>query len=142
MLDTPVALTSVIITPLTSPALVMGSNGILKLHLDKLPSPSEFSDPVMISIPPMQLGGNHKHLHRELFLSLDDFLELYWIDGYGCKHQHKMRENNQAWLFEIPSGVPHAIVNTSENSAGTVVEFADGPPQSVEYYPVLCSDGC
>jgi hypothetical protein len=135
IIDSPEVVT-VIITPLKSPALIEGSNGKLKISLDEIMKSSDFSNPTLISIPSMQVGGNHKHSHRELFLSLDDFLELHWVDSVGCKHQRKMRDSSTVWLFEIPPGIPHAVVNTSENLNGTLVEFADAEPLSVEYYPV------
>ncbi len=137
MLASEIVNSSVIVTELVSPALKEGAHGILKLALNNIPSISDFSDPVLLAIPPGQMGGNHRHLHRELFISLDEFLELHWVDGYGSKHRHKMRDNNRVWLFEIPSNVPHAIINTSEYSSGTLLEFSDGPPLSVEHYPVL-----
>lgn len=117
------------------------SDGLLKIDLKKLPLPHDFSNhhQLMIYIPPMRFGGNHRHPRREIFISLSDNVELHWIDRDGKTHIYKMKENNQLYLFDVHPLVPHAIINLSQDSAAVLLELADADQHDVEPCTVLCA---
>lgn len=110
------------------------SNGILKIQLNSLPLPSEYVNyhPVLIYIPPLQYGGNHKHSHREMFISLSQDVEVHWIDENGMKQVNTMRENDEIYLFVIHPLVPHAIVNVSKESPAVILEWTDSSRHNAE----------
>lgn len=114
------------------------SNGILKINLDNLPLPVEFSNhqQTLIYIPPMQYGGNHKHPRREIFISLSNNVEVHWIDKNGTKYINKMREGNQIYMFDVHPFVPHAIVNLSKKSPAVISELTNVHQHDVESYIV------
>lgn len=114
-------------------------DGLLKVDLDKLPLPSDFINQhqILIYIPPMQFGGNHKHPRREIFFSLNDNIELHWIDKNGTTHVNKMREENQIYIFDVHPFVPHAIVNLSQKLAAVLLEFTNDRQHNVEPYTVF-----
>ena len=116
-----------------------GCFGILKVDLNALPLPAEFilRQQIMLYMPPMQIGGNHKHPQREIFLSLSDDVELHWIDKDGTTHTHKMKEGNQLFLFDVQPFVPHAIINLSKTAAAVILELTDTDEQHAELCPVL-----
>lgn len=107
--------------------------------MNELPLPADFLNhhQIMLSIPPMQIGGNHKHPRREIFLSLSDDVELHWIDQDGIAHINKMKEENQLYLFDVPPFVPHAIINLSQKSAAVLLELNDDYQHDVEPHKVL-----
>lgn len=117
------------------------SNGLQKFDLSKLHFPSGFifTEQILISLPPKQLGGNHKHPREEFFIALDEDLELHWVDKDGKSHILKMRDEN-LYLFQIPANVPHAIINTSKIRAGLLMEFASEPLRDPEAYPVILKE--
>lgn len=102
-------------------------SGIQKLDLKSLPIPTSFiiQQQVLLFMQPLQVGGNHRHSHSEIFLPLSDHLELHWIDHKQDKHIEKMKEGNQLFLFIVPPSVPHAIVNTSKEAPAMLLELVD-----------------
>ncbi len=100
--------------------------GLFKVDLNKLPLPSNFvcKDHVLISLPPKQIGGNHKHPRREIFFSLSDSLEFYWEDEDKKIHSSPMKQGNKLYLIDVYPYVPHAVVNRSDKEA-MLIEFAD-----------------
>lgn len=118
------------------------ADGMLKIDLKDLPLPSDFLNrhQVMIYIPPMGFGGNHKHPRREVFISLSDDVELHWVDENGIIHINKMKEENQVYLFDVHPFVPHAIINLSQKSAAVLLELTDDYQHDVEPYEVLLED--
>lgn len=114
-------------------------SGLLKIDLSKLPLPLDFLNlhQIMIYIPPMQFGGNHKHPRREIFISLSDDLELHWVDQDGVTHVNKMKDKDQLFIFDVQPFVPHAIVNLSQTAAAVLLELADNDQNDVEPYNVL-----
>lgn len=114
-------------------------DGLLKIDLNNLSLPSDFltHHQILIYIPPMQYGGNHIHPRREIFICLSDNVELHWVDKEGITHKHKMKEENQLYLFDVPPFVPHAVVNLSQDSAAVLLEISDADQQDVEPYAVL-----
>jgi len=107
--------------------------------LNNLSLPVDFLNhhQVMLHIPPMQMGGNHKHPRREIFISLSDDVELHWVDEDGNIHINKMKEENQFYIFDVHPFVPHAIINLSQKSAAVLLELADDYQHDVEPYKVL-----
>ena len=112
-------------------------NGLIKLDLNQLPIPKAFIYQFVISFPPGIIGGNHKHQHEEIFFSTDENLEVHWINLNGEKEKAKFREGNSLFLFYIPTGVPHAVINTSSNSFAVLVEFANAERTGVERVVII-----
>lgn len=117
----------------------MRPDGMLKIDLNDFPFPSDFSkyQQVALYIPPMRRGGNHKHPRREVFVCLNEDVELHWVDENGHTHVNPMREGNQLYLFDVHPFVPHAIINLSSTSAAVVLEFADADQHDVEPCSVI-----
>ena len=114
-------------------------DGLLKIDFINLPLPSDFLNhhQIMIYIPPMRFGGNHKHPRREIFVSLSDDVELHWVDEDGITHRNRMKEENQIYLFDVHPFVPHAIINLSQKSAAVISELADDYQSDFEPYQVF-----
>lgn len=112
-------------------------NGLIKLELNQLPIPKAFIYQYIFSIPPRVIGGNHKHQHEEIFFSTDENLEVHWINKKGEKEKSKFKEGNNLFLFYIPKGVVHAVVNTSSNHPAVLVEYADGVRVGVEKVVII-----
>ena len=123
-------MSAMIITPLDN--IEIRDNGLIKLDLEKLNIPKSFIYQYVISIPPLVIGGNHKHDHQEIFFSTDENLEVHWINSRGEKKMAKFKEGNKLSLFQIPSGIPHAVINTSSYKPAVLVEFADRERKNVE----------
>lgn len=113
--------------------------GLFKVNINQLPLPADFLNyhQIIISIPPLGFGGNHKHPRREIFLCLNEEVEFHWIDENGTKRKTKMKQENQIYLFDVSPFVPHGIKNLSSNSAAVLLEFANVNQYKVEPYPVL-----
>jgi uncharacterized RmlC-like cupin family protein len=116
-------------------AFDLKTNGLLKIDLNVLPIPQDFMiySSFFLTIPPLQYGGNHKHAHRELFISLDDHLELHWLDGEGKAFSHKMKEGNCIYLFNVHPFTPHALVNMSKMHSAAFLEFQDSEQKEIEH---------
>jgi uncharacterized RmlC-like cupin family protein len=115
------------------------ANGIEKVNLAELPIPKGFNikEQVLLLLPPSQIGGNHKHSRKELFFTLNDDVVIVWVDAAGEKHERIMKEGDHVYLFEIPSGIPHAVQNRSATTSAILLEFADGPLENVVPHPIL-----
>ncbi len=115
------------------------TDGLLKFELKDLPLPPEFSNvcQVMISIPPGRIGGNHKHVRRELFVSLSDDVELHWVAADGSRRVERMKEGDNLYLFDVPSLVPHAILNRAKSKPAIILELSDNAPGEVEPVEVI-----
>lgn len=112
-------------------------NGLIKLDLKNLPIPETFTYQYVISIPAGVIGGNHKHRHQEIFFSTDEHLEVHWINAKGEKEHSKFKEGNALYLFHIPAGTPHAVINTSKDNPAVLIEFADQKSIGVERFVIL-----
>lgn len=99
-----------------------------------VPLPSTFilQETTLVQIPKRAIAGNHRHPRQEAFVCFQNGVELHWLDSSGNKHVQAMQpENGQAFLFVVPSMVPHAVVNKSE-AAATLMAYADGPLANTE----------
>lgn len=107
--------------------------GLFSINLDTLSMPASFvkKHHYVIHLPPLEIGGNHRHPREEVFLCLSDNVEFHWIDKEGKKHTRQMKEKDKLYLFYVRPHVAHAVVNKSELPA-TLVEFADSPHYDVE----------
>ena len=115
------------------------ADGMLKVDLNTIPVPSDFFNryQLMISIPPMRFGGNHKHPRREIFICLSDDVELHWVDEEGKTQVCKMKEDQQLYLFDVPPYVPHAIINLSLSAPAVILELAEEKQHDVEPCSIL-----
>jgi uncharacterized RmlC-like cupin family protein len=113
-------------------------NDLWNLDTLDLPFPEKFQVKVrnIVYIPAGEFGGNHKHPRTEAFIGIGDELFIMWQDDVGKKHEEKMMEDKQLYLFFVEPFTPHAIINKSSGAA-TLVEFADGPNVDVERVAVL-----
>ena len=119
--------------------LDLKENGLCKIDLSQIPLPDEFSEyqQIMIYLPPLTTGGNHRHPRRELFFSLNEELQLHWIDEKGILQIWPMKEKDQLYLFDVHPFVPHAIVNTSPQTGAVLLEITNEKQYGVEAYPVI-----
>lgn len=94
-------------------------NGNFVLSFDDVPVPENFKrvDQSIVYIASGQIGGNHKHKRVEVFVGLGEGLEIYWIDEKGELKMEKMNPDGELLVFTVPSFVPHAIKNNSNNPA-------------------------
>ena len=100
--------------------------GLWVLNENMLPLPwNEISDRQLVHFAPKAYGGNHAHPRREWFVAIGDLL-LVWLDSDGNRHEEQMQREDQLLLFEIPTNLPHAVLNRSDIAAGVLWEFADG----------------
>ncbi|OGK52247.1 hypothetical protein A2966_02500 [Candidatus Roizmanbacteria bacterium RIFCSPLOWO2_01_FULL_41_22] len=121
-----------------SPAYIK-DNGLFSLNfsdLQKLAS-APIKDISVISIPPQQFGGNHKHPRREMFIGLGEDLELIWVDERGKIKHDWMNKKNELLMFTIFPYVPHVVINHSPTKNGILIEFADDIQHEVAYYNLL-----
>lgn len=122
-------------------AYVIRGDGLVKVDLAALPLPKDAGlKPTWISLPPLQIAGNHKHARREYFFTLDESLEIHWVDSAGHKHVSKMKEKEGVYLFAVYPEVPHAIVNSSKTSTAQFLEFAMEDGVAAEPCIVFSSD--
>lgn len=114
-------------------------NGLWVLHIDPLLLPTEFHavEQSLVSIPPQEAGGNHKHPRQEAFIATSKYLMLYWIDEKGEKHEEVMFDGNKLVLFIVSPYTPHAVLNTSINSSALLYEFANDKQHDVEIIKVV-----
>ncbi|MEK7571010.1 MAG: hypothetical protein AAB553_01935 [Patescibacteria group bacterium] len=108
--------------------------GLWNLFIEQVSLPEGFT-PVthsLVSIPPSEVGGNHKHPRREIFLAVTDGLVLVWKDETG-KREEKMgpTEGHGLTLFSLPPYIPHAVVNRGKIPA-IMYEWADAKQHDVE----------
>ena len=114
-------------------------NGVYILDAANVPLPDGFAlkEQSLVYVPAGVVAGNHKHPRQEAFICFQKGAELHWIDASGKKHINAMNsEDGSAPLFVVPSQVPHAVVNTSENVV-TIMAYGDGPLVDVELMDVV-----
>ena len=113
-------------------------NGLWVLHIDTSLLPSEFNlvEQSLVSIPPQEVGGNHKHPRQEAFIATSKNLVLYWLDKKG-KHEETMLINDNLTIFIMPPYLPHAVFNKSTTSNALLYEFADDKQHNVETIKII-----
>ncbi len=107
-------------------------NGLWVLNTQELlpEDTSELGGQAIVCIPPREVAGNHKHAWREMFLAIGAGAHLLWQDGHDMMHEEAMNPDNTLYLFKIPSKVPHAVANRSDNPI-VLYEYFDDTRQGV-----------
>ncbi len=88
-------------------------------------------DQQIVHFSPQTFGGNHKHPRIEWFIGIGD-LTFWWLDEDGKKHEEHMNPEGQLVLIEVPSYLPHAVVNNSVTKNAVMFEYADAKMSNVE----------
>jgi len=88
----------------------------------------------LVTIPPLQVGGNHIHSRAEGFIAIGSGLTIYWRDESGEIHSELMNPDDQLKLFVVKSLVPHAIKNEA-NEQAILLEYADQTQEESTYQP-------
>ncbi len=114
------------------------NNGTWVLNLKDIPLPPEFNiaEQSIISIPPKQIGGNHKHPRTEAFVGIGEDLELHWLDEKGSEQKQSMSAKNELKVFIIQPNLAHTVVNNGDLPA-ILIEIANAPQHKVEAVPVV-----
>jgi len=112
-------------------------SGFDVINMADVPVEFEIEERSIVRIPPGQSGGNHKHPRVEAFVAVEGKgMKLVWLDEKNEKHTDLMM-GEELKLFVIPSYLPHAVVNESDNEMGILIEFSDGLQRDVEKVDVL-----
>ncbi|MBP7740937.1 hypothetical protein KA089_02035 [Candidatus Woesebacteria bacterium] len=95
------------------------------LNTDDIPVDKNLiKDQQIVHFEPNSFGGNHKHSRIEWFVGFGD-LEFIWLDENGKQFKIHMNPNGQIKLIEVPSFLPHVILNKSDSKIGILFELAD-----------------
>lgn len=109
------------------------------LNFDDIPVDAKLIyDRQIVQLGPGSVGGNHKHPRTEWFVAMGD-LVLVWQDEVGDTHQQHMNPNDQLYLVEVPSLLPHAVVNRSKTQFGVLYEMGDGKMKDVQKVAISSS---
>ena len=113
--------------------------GVWVLHTQTVAIAPDFvvKEQSIVSIPPLQIGGNHKHPRREAFLGFGKELFLVWQDADQQLHEEAMNADDTIYLFLVESLVPHAVINKSSDSTAILYEYADDTQHDVVPVPVI-----
>lgn len=114
-------------------------NGVRVFDAQNLPFPATFTlaESSFVSIPPGQVGGNHRHPRQEAFLCFQPGVTFHWIDANGKKHTEQMCDDaGNVKLFVAPAMVPHAVVNNTDQPI-QIMDYGDGPLVDAEPMEVV-----
>jgi uncharacterized RmlC-like cupin family protein len=114
-------------------------NGLWALDTQKV-LPESLFIPVeqsIISLPPDQVAGNHKHKRREALLGIGATAFFLWQDENGKVHEEAMNPEDTLYLFVIPPNVPHAVVNKSTDEPVLLYEYFDDIHRDIERVNLL-----
>lgn len=113
-------------------------NGLWNLDTLSLPLPGGFAvkERNLVYIPADEFGGNHKHPRTEVFVGIGGNLFIVWQDAAGEKHEDKMMDDDQLYMFIVEPLTPHAVINKGSGFS-VLLELADGPNIGVEQVAVL-----
>lgn len=114
-------------------------NGVWVLAVSEIRKniPFEIIDETVVHIPPHQVAGQHSHLRSEAFVCMGEDVFLHWKHDQTQK-SFEMNPEGNVFVCILPSGVAHAVENTSSNSV-YLLEFADGPQIEVSPSPFTFS---
>lgn len=117
---------------ITLPPTYIKENGTWVLNLKDIVFPSYFipKEQSLISIAPLQFGGNHKHPRMEAFIATSP-MKLVWIDDENRQREEQMYTAGQITIYLMPPYIPHAVINTSAQSV-LLYEFANEPQHDVQ----------
>jgi hypothetical protein len=104
-----------------------------------LPYSFEIEQQVLVHIPSLQYGGNHRHARKEALIAYGD-LVLYWMDPDGNRHMEHMQKEGKLIVFSLMPWVPHVVINRSPSAFGVVLEFIGASNGDYEVYPVLSQE--
>ena len=114
-------------------------NGLWALDTQKVLPESLFvpMEQSIISLPPGQAAGNHKHVRQEALLGIGTTAFFLWQDDNGKVHKEAMNPDNTLYLFIIPPNVPHAVVNRSHDKLVILYEYFDDIHRDIERVNLL-----
>ncbi len=102
------------------------------LNIDDLPiSKDSIKDQQIVHLAPQSVGGNHKHPRTEWFIGIGE-LYFIWFDEAGTRYEQHMHPQGKILLVEVPTLLPHAVVNKSATQVGVLFEMADGKMKGAE----------
>lgn len=110
------------------------SSGLFVVNLQDIPFPENFiaEETSVVSIPPLEKGGNHKHPRVEVLVGMGSSLYFMWKNKYGKLCEEPMNPSGKLRAFTIPSMVPHVVVIRSETENGVLIENASATQTNVE----------
>jgi len=114
-------------------------NGLWVVDLEKLALPKGFN-PVeknLLFMPPQQFGGNHKHPREEVFLGINENLQIIWLDEMGQRHEEIMNPKGELFIFYVPANTPHVVRNNSKTLFGILYELASDHQHDVERVNII-----
>ncbi|MCR4329939.1 MAG: hypothetical protein NUV65_05345 [Candidatus Roizmanbacteria bacterium] len=114
-------------------------SGLFVIDLNDIPLPINFivKEKSIVSIPPLEKGGNHMHPRIEVLVGLNEGLSFIWQDEKGNICEEAMKKKGKFRVFTVPSHLPHAVVNRSHTQTGILVEFADAKQTDVELIQLI-----
>lgn len=112
--------------------------GVAVFNIKDIALPDDFDakEQYFVKFPPGGVGGNHKHPRTEIFLVTGDGMTFVWQDKDGIIHHESMCAHGY-FLYRVNPWLPHAVINNSKDSIGTMIEFADGPQTDVEHIKLI-----
>ena len=107
--------------------------GLSIIDLDEFNDyPFEVTEKAIINFAPGQVGGNHSHSRWEAFIAIGSGLTIVWQEENGLRKESLMNPGGQYFIYLVPPGTPHAVINKSETEKGILLEFASGPQKEVK----------
>lgn len=94
------------------------------------------ADQQLIYIPPLAIGGNHKHARTEWFIGIGDMV-FFWLDNHNQKFEKHMNPEGHLFLVQVPPFLPHAVKNVSKHNLGILFELANDKMTNPEKIQVI-----
>ncbi len=110
------------------------ANGTWALATQTLLPPDAFTpmDQAIIWVPPSGVAADHRHARREALVGIGPSAYFVWQDETRVVHETPMNPDGEHYLFIIPGGVPHAVVNKSPRDPVVLYEYFDDIYRGVE----------
>lgn len=86
----------------------------------------------IVMLPAGEVAGNHRHVEQEVLIGLGAGAIFLWQDEKGTVHREPMNPDGELMQFFIPSLVPHAVVNESNNEPVILYEYCDKKDRQIE----------
>jgi len=107
------------------------------LNFDSVPIDwDNIKDKRIVYLGPGLVGGNHRHPRTEWFIGMGD-LVFVWLDEDGVRKETPMFPDGKVKMITVPSFVPHAIINRSDDQFAILLELGSGKLEHVEPMDVL-----
>lgn len=108
-------------------------NGLFLIDINAVSGlPFKIKERSLVNVPPMRIGGNHKHPRWEAFVGIGPGLKLIWQDENSLKYEESMYHDENLTLFIISPHTPHAVINESKSNLGVLLEFASEVQHEIE----------